>query len=142
MGESDRWDYLVQLDDELLQGGVILSEWCAFIVREADTAFAKGANLAAIIMSLAGIETYLRSEYATSKRPRLYELIESAPIEADLKNDVHQLRQFRNRFVHIDEPWEDGALLDTAAQIDKEVANYAHLAVRLLRRILYGDQWI
>jgi len=48
MTSDDRWDHLIALDDELLKGGVILSEWCSFIVREADTAFASGAYLASI----------------------------------------------------------------------------------------------
>ncbi len=45
MTADERWALLIALDDELLRGGVILSEWCAFIVREADTAFANGAHL-------------------------------------------------------------------------------------------------
>ena len=60
MNEDERWDFLVQLDEELLKGGVILSEWCSFIVREADTAFAKRAHLASILVAVSGIETYLR----------------------------------------------------------------------------------
>jgi len=43
MTEQERWDYLVKLDEKFLVGGVILSEWCSMIVREADTAFAHGA---------------------------------------------------------------------------------------------------
>ena len=42
MTEDERWAHLVALDDELLKGGVIHSEWCTFIVRDADTAFAGG----------------------------------------------------------------------------------------------------
>jgi hypothetical protein len=45
MNIDERWSYLVALDEdeELLKGSVILSEWCSFIVREADTAFVNGA---------------------------------------------------------------------------------------------------
>ena len=62
MIEQERWDYLLKLDEELLVGGVILSEWCSMIVREADTAYARGAHLASILTAVSGIETYLRSE--------------------------------------------------------------------------------
>jgi hypothetical protein len=58
MNHDERWNYLVVLDAEMLKGGVILSEWCSFIVREADTAFANGANLASILTAVFGIETY------------------------------------------------------------------------------------
>lgn len=68
---EDRWNHLISLDEELLKGGVILSEGCSFIVREADTAFAGGAHLASILVAVSGVETYLRSEYSREKRERL-----------------------------------------------------------------------
>jgi hypothetical protein len=58
MAQEDRWLQLLALDEELLKGGVILSEWYSFIVREADTAFAGGAYLASILTAVSGIETY------------------------------------------------------------------------------------
>jgi len=50
MNKDERWKHLVALDEELLKGGVILSEWCSFIVREADSAFVHGAHLASILI--------------------------------------------------------------------------------------------
>jgi len=38
----NREEYILQLDDELLVGGVILSEWSACLVRDADEAFVQG----------------------------------------------------------------------------------------------------
>ena len=67
---------MVALDEELLKGGVVLSEWCSFIVRESDTAFVNSAHLASILTAVSGIETYLRSEYAQNGRARLVELID------------------------------------------------------------------
>jgi hypothetical protein len=78
--EEDRWPRLVALDNELLQGGVILSEWCTFIVCQADTAFANGADLASILTAVAAIETYLRSEYSAERKERLVDLIARASI--------------------------------------------------------------
>ena len=57
---GDRWAHLVCLDEELLLGNVVLSEWAAFIVREADMAFALGADLASILTAVSAIETHLR----------------------------------------------------------------------------------
>ncbi|WP_156524471.1 hypothetical protein [Halomonas sp. G11] len=31
MNEKERWNHIVPLDQELLMGGVILSEWCSFL---------------------------------------------------------------------------------------------------------------
>ena len=30
MNEEERWTFITALDDELLKGGVILSEWCSW----------------------------------------------------------------------------------------------------------------
>nr|AAX14924.1 ORF97 [Xanthomonas translucens pv. translucens] len=70
MTPDDRWSHLAALDEELLKGGVILSEWCSVIVRETDIAFVHSAHLASILTAMSGIETYLRSEYAQSKKGR------------------------------------------------------------------------
>jgi hypothetical protein len=111
MTSDDRWDHLIALDEELLKGGVILSEWCSFIVREADTAFTSGAHLASILVAVSGVEAYLRSEYSAGKRERLAALIHSSPIDTMLKQDIHTLRKYRNKWIHVDDPWSDGELL-------------------------------
>ena len=142
MNEEERWAHLVALDDELLKGGVILSEWCGFIVREADTAFAKGAHLASILTSVSGIETYLRSERAETGKERLADLINRASIDADLRNDLHTLRKYRNKWVHVDDPWNDDALLENPEETDRELEEMAFFAARALRRTIYGNQWV
>ncbi len=81
---EDRSAYILELDEAFLKGGIVLSEWCAFIVRECDYAFIAGANLATTITSLSGIETYLRSEYEQSNGTTLYTLIEQSPINDEL----------------------------------------------------------
>jgi hypothetical protein len=142
MTENAKWDYLIQLDEELLKGGVILSEWCSFIVRESDTAFAKGANLACIITALSGVETYLRSEYSDNPRKSLSELIKQSPINKDLKAEIHRLRRFRNRWVHVSDPWDDETLLNHPEEFEQELEEMALFAVKLLRRTIYENPWI
>jgi hypothetical protein len=142
MTEDERWSHLVALDDELLKGGVILSEWCSFIVREADTAFANGAHLASILTAVSGIEAYLRSEYSAMGKERLVELIDRAEIEADLKADLHALRKYRNRWVHVDSPWEDENLLEHPEVVEGEFEEMALFAAGALHRTIYGNQWV
>jgi hypothetical protein len=139
---TDRWELINALDEELLKGGVILSEWCSLIVREADLAFAGGANLASILTAVSGIETYLRSEYAKTGKERLVELISTAPIPTDLKEDLQLLRKYRNRWVHVDEPWNDRDLLDKPEETDAELQEFALFAVRALRRVIYENQCV
>ena len=140
MSEEERWDYLLKLDDELLVGGVILSEWCSMIVREADTAYAHGAHLASILTAVSGIETYLRSE--GSERKRLVQLIDEAPVSDDLRAKLHELRRYRNKWVHVEEPWDDQPLLEHPERFEAELEQKAQFAARVLRETIYSDQWL
>lgn len=142
MNEEERWNHIVSLDEELLKGGVILSEWCSFIVRESDLAFVHGANLASILTAVSGIETYLRSEYTEKRRSSLFELIDGAPIADDLRSDLHKLRKYRNKWVHVNDPWDDQRLLYAPDESEKELEEMAIFAARALRRTIYANQWI
>jgi hypothetical protein len=142
MNTEERWELLNSLDEELLKGGVILSEWCSFIVREADTAFVNGAHLASILTAVSGIETYLRSEYSHTGKERLVQLINAASIDSSLKDDLQQLRKYRNRWVHVDDPWNDARLLERPEVTDQELEDMALFAARALRRTIYENQWV
>ena len=136
-----RWELINALDDELLNGGVILSEWCSHIVRETDLAFVGGAHLAVILTAVAGVETYLRSEYAVTGKERLVELISQSAIPRQLKKDLHRLRKYRNEWVHVDEPWNDEVLLDPE-KAERELEGMALLAVHALRHTIYENQLV
>lgn len=140
MNIEERWLHLVALDEAFLKGGILLSEWCSFIVREADIAFVHGANLAAILTAVSGIETYLRSEYAVKGRDHLAELIEGSSISDSLKADLHTLRKYRNRWVHVNDPWCDGSLIERPDEMDKELEDMAFFAARVLRSTIYENQ--
>lgn len=142
MTPDERWNHLIAIDDEMLKGCVILSEWYTFIVRDVDTAFVAGAHIACIVLSTSGIETYLRSEYTSRNRQPLVALIDGSPIKADLKTEIHTLRKFRNKWVHINDPWTDHQLLDKLEAIEDELEQMAFFAVRTLRKTIYENQWV
>ena len=141
MTEEEKWAYLVELDDALLQGGAILSEWATFLIKDADFAFVGGAHLASIITGLAGVETHLRAEGGSSKQ-RLVDLIAEADLEEDLKLELQILRKYRNKWVHVAEPWEDDALLDSPEQHETELEEMAKRCAVALRRTIYTNPWI
>jgi len=142
MDTASRWDELVALDEELMKSGYILSEWVTHLTREADVAYANGANLAAILTAMAVIETYLRSEYPAGERPTLARLITGSPLCEDLKTELHALREYRNSWVHVDEPWENEPELDVPGGVEDECAAMAKRSVRALREVLYENPWI
>jgi hypothetical protein len=139
--ESERWEYLLRLDDELLLGGVILSEWCSLIFREADIAFVHGAHLASILTAVSGIETYLRSDAREDSKP-LVQLIDSAAMDPGLRADLHRLRKYRNRWVHVDALSEDSRVLSEPEHFENELEEMALFGARVLRRTIYSDQFV
>lgn len=139
---EERWAYLVQLDDELLRGGVILPEWCAVIVRHADLAYVHGAFLASILTAVSAIETQLRSESNQSKNARLVDLINQAGLSPEATRDLHELRVYRNRWVHLDDPWDDQKPLEHPDAVEDELEAVATKAVRLLRETIYRNPWV
>lgn len=141
MTEEQKWEFLVELDETLLQGGVILSEWATFLIRDADIAFVHGAHLACIIAGLAGIETHLRGEAGLGKY-RLVDLIDQADLEDDLRNELHILRKYRNKWVHVADPWADETLLDSPETHEAELEEMARRCAVALRRTIYTNPWI
>jgi hypothetical protein len=139
MTEDDKREYLVGLDETLLQGGVILSEWATFLIKSADIAFVAGAYLASIITGLAAIETHLRGEGGTNKC-RLVDLIEQSDLEDDLRHELQNLRKYRNKWVHVSDPWEDDDLLKSPELYEDELEEMAKRCAVALRRTIYSDQ--
>ncbi|MCE8419912.1 hypothetical protein LZ190_14550 [Rhodovulum sulfidophilum] len=142
MNEDARWAFINALDDELLKGGATMSEWCAFIVRDCDYTFVGGANLATVITATAAIETYLRAEYAGGNRIRLVDLIDLAPIQQELRDDIHKLRKYRNTWVHVATPEDDEEVLQNPEAYEVQLEEWAKLAQRTLRRTIYENQWV
>lgn len=133
MTEEDKWTYIINLDEELLKGGVILSEWTTFLVKDAESAFCADANLSSILSCQAAIESHLRYEYfdpKESKRWGFYDLIEKSSLPTDLKTELHELRKFRNKWVHVENPFDDSDLLKRPAYHEQELAQFAKKSIR------------
>jgi hypothetical protein len=96
MNEQERWQLITDLDEGLLKEGVTLSEWSAFLVRDADTAFASGADLAAILTALAAVESHLKYEWGDEMAGVLF-YCSNHPIETGLKIPVAVVTSELNR---------------------------------------------
>ena len=140
--QADRTALLLQLDDELLRGGVVLSEWCTFLIREADEAFEAGAYLASLLTAMAAIETFLRAEVHSGKKKRLVDLIEHSGLDLELIDTLNDLRLYRNRWVHTNDPWDDDEFLTSPEVIEQELESKAFAGVRALRLVVYSNQWV
>jgi hypothetical protein len=145
MSQNDRWSYIINLDEKLLLGGVMLSEWSTFLVKDTDEAFCAGANLASILAAQAAIESHLRYEYVGNQSTRklgFYDLIEQAPLHSDLKRELHALRRYRNRWVHVNDPTDDEDLLKRPEYYETELEHMAFLAIKVMRQVIYQEQFL
>jgi len=145
MTEEQKWDYILQLDEELLRGGVELSEWTTFLVKDAEMAFCSGAYLASILASQAAIESHLRYDYFNSsetKRWNFYDLIEKSSFSSELKTELQDLRKYRNKWVHVNEPENDMELLERPEYYEEELADFSKTTIKTMLKSLYSDQFV
>lgn len=145
MTEEQKWEYINQLDEELLIGGVILSEWTTFLVKDAETAFCSGAYLASILASQAAIESHLRYDYFNSIETKgwgFYDLIEKSNLKSELKIELHLLRKYRNKWVHVNDPSNDNELLERPEYYETELADFSKAAIKSMLKILYSNQFV
>jgi len=105
------------------------------MIRESDNAFVDGLYLASIITAMSAIETHLRSEDATAKKKRLVALIDTSGLESDLMRQLHTLRKYRNKWVHVDDPWDDATLIQNPEKHEDELERMALVAVRVCAKL-------
>ncbi len=142
MSVAERWEWILGLDEKILKGEFLLPAWCTTIVKEADFAYAYRAHLPAILTAVAGIETYLRSEEPLRVRKTLSQLIDDALVPPNIKVRLHTLPKYRNKWVHVDDPWDDEDLLDNPEKHDAELVCMAQEAIILLRETIYSNQGV
>lgn len=140
MTDGSRQDLLNAWDEELLLGGVTLSEWATFLVESADLAFCAGADIAALLTAQAAMETHLRHE--TSHAGTFVAVIDASDLPAAAKVRLHEVRRYRNRWVHVNDPGDDESLLNDPGEVLTELAEMATRSMRLLREVIYSNQWV
>jgi len=145
MNEEQKWNYIEELEDELLLGGSILSEWTTFQAKDAEIAFCSGAYLSSILSCQAAIESHLRFEHLNDtdlKRLSFFDLINKSYLPEKLKDELHQLRKFRNKWIHVNEPDEDHDLLSRPKYYENELAEFAKVTVKNMLKTLYFNPMI
>lgn len=145
MTEQEKWNFIIELEEKHLQGGVILSEWTTFLAKDAEIAYCSGANLSSILTCQSAIESHLRFDYfdtEESKKWGFYKLIENSSLTETLKNQLHELRLFRNKWVHVNEPENDHYLLERPEYHERNLEEVAKKSIELMIIILFDEPWI
>ncbi|WP_155736172.1 hypothetical protein [Pseudomonas chlororaphis] len=111
------------------------------MIRDADVAFVNEENLSCVITFLAAIEACLRSEDVSGGK-RFVDLIINSDLDEELKAELHGLRKYRNKWVHVAAPWEDQILLDSPELFEKEIEQITRRSIVALRRALYSNPFM
>jgi hypothetical protein len=143
MTEQERERYLENLDETLFQGmSIEISAWSHFLILDSDVAFVKGADLAAFITAVCGIETQLRFDHSEpEQRLRFADLIDQSELSSELKKELHELRRYRNKWVHVSDPWDESLVdrLDQPEVLRQELESWTLRAVTALRQTYYWN---
>jgi hypothetical protein len=141
MTEAEREHYIANLDETLFRGtSVEISVWAHFLIVDSDAAFVNGADLAAFMAALCGIETQLRFDHSVpGQRLRFADLIDQSQLSSELKRELHELRRYRNKWVHVSDPWDESLVdrLDQPEPLRQELESWTFRAVTALRQTFY-----
>ncbi|MCL2153302.1 MAG: hypothetical protein FWH57_10170 [Oscillospiraceae bacterium] len=142
MRKEERERYWMELEEAMLVGGVAYSEWCNFIAKDTYTAFVHGADLSTVVMSLACVETYLKTETPDMQNQPLHSVIDNESMLCDdEKEALHSLRRYRNKWVHLYN-LDDDEILKNEEPFISEAERMACLAVKMLLTILFSNQFV
>ena len=127
----EREKLLINIQDEILKGGICVQDWTTFQLENAYLAFCAGADLACILMCQASIESFIRDD-ENLKDSSFYDLIEHSSFDEEFKLRLHKLRAYRNKWVHINEQGDRDLNIDY-----KELEEMAIFSYRLTLEVFH-----
>lgn len=95
-----RKQILLQIQDEVLRGGICFDDLTSFQLENAYIAFCAGADLACLVMCQAALESYIKDDENIESN-RFYDIVENSSYSDEIKQQLHHLRQYRNKWMHI-----------------------------------------
>ena len=127
---NKREQILLDIQDDVLKGGICVQDWTTFQLENAYISYCAGANLSCIVMCQATIESFMRDDEQLSDRS-FYDLIENSSYNQDMKEKLHTLRKYRNKWTHINEQ-NNEFLID-----EKELEELALFSYRLALEVFH-----
>ena len=55
---------------------------------------------------------------------------------------LHNLRRYRNKFIYINDLWDDDLILDSYEEFSINEERIVMQALRILRSVVYSNPWI
>lgn len=139
-GSSERETYFGELLESELKGGIIISEYSAFLARDAEAAFVCGAFISTVIVCCSAIEAHIRFEGGQGNN--LHGLMAHINVSEETLVEINAVRQFRNKWVHVRDPEMDERLQKECDVVVDECEAMARRALKCLVKVLCADQYV
>lgn len=97
---------LLDIQEDVLRGGICVQDWTTFQLENAYISYCAGAKLSCVVMCQAAIESFMRDDERLSDR-NFNNLIEESSYDNEMKEKLHILRKYRNKWTHINEKDEE-----------------------------------
>ena len=127
---NKRGQTLLEIQDDVLKGGICVQDWTTFQLENSYISYCAGATLSCIVMCQATIESYMRDDERLSDRS-FFDLIENCSYDQYMKDKLHKLRKYRNKWTHINEQ-NNEFLID-----EKELEEMALFSYRLALEVFH-----
>ena len=128
--KNDREQALLGIQNDVLKGGICVQDWTTFQLENAYKSYCAGANLSCIVMCQATIESYMRDDEKLSDRS-FFNLIKNSSYDQEMKEKLHKLRKYRNKWTHINEQ-DNEFIID-----EKELEEMALFSYRLALEVFH-----
>lgn len=136
----DKQNFINELWESELKGGIVISEYSAFLARDAEAALISGAYIATVMVCCAAIESHLR--FDGGQGHSLSELSRSFGLSEDLARDIDVVRRFRNQWVHVKKPEIDDELQSNPDAVTELCQDMAMLSYKCLVGALCSNQFV
>lgn len=131
MYSDEKRAFIAQLDRSHRRGGVLMTDWAAYLMRAADEAYVRGKYRPCVVTSANAAESFLQYFYAGTKKVRLAYLIDEADLRDEVRRELRVLRRARREYLHPDP--------EAAPPYPEEMECRARHAVTTIRRLIYDD---
>ena len=132
---NKREQTLIEIQDDVIKGGICVQDWTTFQLENAYKSYCAGATLSCIVMCQATLESFMRDDEQLSDRS-FYDLIENCSYDRYMKDKLHKLRKYRNKWTHINEQ-NNEFLID-----EKELEEMALFSYRLALEVFHYYPYI
>lgn len=132
------YPHLLVPDEELLKGGIVLSEWFLSLFEKPISHSLKEHVWPPLSPPVRALKPVFGLP-VLKNNGCLLDLADGSPLSDNLKTDLHNLRKYRNSWIRVDNPRSNNMHNENAENIEIQLECTAFFGARVERRTIYSD---